>query len=380
MKVVVAVDSYKGSASAAEAAAYIKEGILRADRNTQVTLLPLADGGEGTVEALTVATGGRIIREMSVDPLGRTVDAFYGLLPDGTAVIETAAASGLTLLRKDERDALKSSSYGTGLLIKSALLNGAEKIIIGLGGSATTDGGRGIAKALGIRYLDRNGDEIQEGGADLVRLHSIDTSSMMKEAAKCHFIFASDVTNHLWGKDGAAYVYGPQKGADEKDVETLDKALRHYSSVLLEGACFDTQKVVSTGAAGGLACPLLAFCNAEVISGIDFILDTIDFDSKVRDADLVITGEGRLDRQSAFGKVPDGVAGRTKKIREIPVIAIGGSIGDGAEELYDCGVDALVSTVSSITTLDEAIRNVKDNIIKAAERTMKLVLVGRSLK
>ncbi len=380
MKVVVAVDSYKGSASAAEAATYIKEGILRADRDTQVTLLPLADGGEGTVEALTVATGGRIIREKSVDPLGRTVDAFYGLLPDGTAVIETAAASGLTLLRKDERDALKSSSYGTGLLIKSALLNGAEKIIIGLGGSATTDGGRGIAKALGIRYLDRNGNEIQEGGADLVRLHSIDTSSMMKEAAKCHFIFASDVTNHLWGKDGAAYVYGPQKGADEKDVETLDKALRHYSSVLLERACFDTQKVVSTGAAGGLACPLLAFCNAEVISGIDFILDTIDFDSKVRDADLVITGEGRLDRQSAFGKVPDGVAGRTKKIREIPVIAIGGSIGDGAEELYDCGVDALVSTVSSITTLDEAIRNVKDNIIKAAERTMKLVLVGRSLK
>lgn len=376
MKIVIAADSFKGSCTAREAAEYMSRGIKRVFPSADTVELPIADGGEGTVESLVAAANGRMVSVDTRDPLGRPISACYGLLPDGTAIVETAAASGLTLVPASERDALHASTYGTGLLVRHALEKGAKKIILGLGGSATSDGGLGIAQALGISFLDSDGAQLASGGVELARLDRIDPAGLLPEAKDCEFILACDVKNKLYGPEGAAYVFAPQKGASPEQVRILDAALENYGRVLREQFGIDTAEREGSGAAGGLGCVFMAFLGAKVRPGIELVLDTIDFDSHIRCADLVITGEGRLDSQSAYGKVPDGVARRTKRIKNIPVIAIGGSIGEGAEELYACGVDAMESTVSRITTLDDAMAHAGENIEAAAERVMRLIRAG----
>lgn len=379
MKIIIAPDSFKGSCTAREAAEYIRRGVSEVFPEAEFALLPIADGGEGTVDSLVAATGGRLIEVDTFDPLGRPIRAPYGVLPDGSAVVETAAASGITLVAAEERDALRASTYGTGLLIRHALEHGARRIIIGLGGSATTDGGMGLARALGLRFLDTSGAELSNGGAELARLARIDASGLMSEAAGCEFILACDVKNVLCGTEGAAHIFGPQKGASPEQVELLDAALANYARVLKEQFGSNAAERPGSGAAGGLGCVFMAFFSAAVKPGIELVLDTIGFDAQVRDADLVITGEGRLDAQSAYGKVPCGVAGRSKGIKAVPVVALGGAIGEGAEKLYSCGVDALAAAVSRVCTLDEAMAATESNIAAAARRIAELIRVGKSM-
>lgn len=376
MKIVIAPDSFKGSCTAREAAEYIRRGVAEVFPDAEFTLLPIADGGEGTVDSLVAATGGRLVEVDSFDPLGRPIRAPYGILPDGTAVVETAAASGLTLVAAHERDALRASTYGTGLLIRRALERGARRIIIGLGGSATTDGGMGLARALGLRFLDADGAPLDDGGAELARLARIDVSDLMPEAASCRFVLACDVKNVLCGAEGAAYIFSPQKGASPAQVQQLDAALANYARVLKEQFGSDAALRPGSGAAGGLGCVFMAFFNAEVKPGIELVLDTIGFDKHVCDADLVITGEGRLDAQSAYGKVPCGVAERSKSMKNVPVVAIGGAIGDGADVLYFRGVDALASAVSRVSTLDEAMSATEQNLTQTSRRTAQLIKLG----
>lgn len=375
MKIIVAPDSFKGSCSAREAAEYIGRGVRAVFPDAALTLLPIADGGEGTVEAICAAANGRLIGVETLDPLNRPITAQYGVLPDGTAVVEAAAASGLTLVKPEERDAMRASSYGTGVLIRHALENGAKEIILGLGGTATTDGGMGIGRALGISFLDAVGAPLSDGGEELLRLDKIDASGLMPEARECRFILACDVKNTLCGAEGAAYVFAPQKGADAQQVRTLDAALARYAQVL-NALGSDAAAKPSSGAAGGIGCLFMAFLSAVIKPGIELVLDTIGFDDHVRGADMVITGEGRLDAQSAYGKVPCGVAQRTKAVKSVPVIAIGGAIADGADKLYDCGVDALVSSVDRITTLADAMNNAEKNITAATAHAMRLIKAG----
>lgn len=379
MTVVIAVDSFKGSCTAREAAEYMSRGVRRVFPGAEMIKLPIADGGEGTVEALVSAAGGREVTVDTFDPLGRPIAAAYGVLPDGTAVVETAAASGLTLIAREERDALRASTYGTGVLICHALSSGARRMILGLGGSATTDGGAGIARALGVRFLDSAGRELPPGGAALADLAEIDISGLMPEARECEFILACDVKNKLCGTEGAAYVFAPQKGADARQVRALDAALANFARVLKTQFASDAAEREGSGAAGGLGCVFMAWLNCAIRPGVDLVLDTIGFEAHVRRASLVLTGEGRLDAQSAYGKVPDGVARRAKKVKNVPVIAIGGSIGDGAEQLYSSGVDAMESSVDRVTTLDAAMANAAANIEAAAERAMRLISAGMRL-
>lgn len=378
MKVIIATDSFKGSCSSLEAAAAIERGILRAAPSAQTVCLPVADGGEGTVRAM-ISSGGQIVRAPAHDPLGRPISAEYGILPDGTAIIETAAASGLTLLQSAERDVLRASSYGTGELIRHALMHGAGRIILALGGSATIDGGLGLLQALGVSFTDAAGAELGAGPAALSQLHSIDVSGLLPEATRCSFVAACDVRNPLLGPQGAAAVFGPQKGAAPAQIKTIDAALSHYAAILSSSLGRDVSSSEGAGAAGGIGFAMLAFFHAAFRPGIDIVLDSLHFDAALADADLVITGEGRIDAQSAYGKVPAGVARRTKSLRNIPVIAIGGTVERDADTLYSRGVDGLVSAVSQIVTLDDAMKNAEAALENAALRTMQLLQIGASL-
>ena len=378
MKIVIATDSFKGSCSAPDAARAMAAGVRQVFPQAETVCLPVADGGEGTTDALLTALGGQRVSVPVHDPMGRPILAEYGLLPDGTAVVETAAASGLPLVAPEERDALHASTYGTGELIRHALTHGATRILLGLGGSATTDGGLGLGQALGLSFRDAAGQELGPGGIALAGLAKIDASHLLPEARNCTFRLACDVRNPLCGPEGAAAVFGPQKGADPAQVKQLDEALAHYGAVLAEQCASDAAQQPGSGAAGGLACTLLAFFPASLCPGIDLVLDTVGFEGQLADCTLVLTGEGRLDGQSACGKVPYGVA-RRAKAHGLPVVAIGGSIGPGAEALYTCGVDALVSTVDKITTLADAMAHAEENITTAAARAMRLLQAGQKL-
>ena len=380
MKIIIATDSYKGSCSAEEVVTTIEQGVLEVFPGAETVCVPVADGGEGTVRAMVAAAKGRTVDLMVHDPLGRPIRAEYGVLPDGTVVIETAAASGLPLLLDGERDALHASSYGTGELIRHALQQGTKKIILGLGGSATTDGGAGLAQALGVSFLDADGKELPPGGAALSRLKRVDLSGMLPQAKNCEFLLACDVRNKLCGPEGAAAAFGPQKGATAEQIRVLDTSLSHYAEVLFQQMGCSAARKESSGAAGGIGCAMMAFLNASVCPGIDLVLDAVGFDAALAGADLVLTGEGRLDAQSACGKVPAGVAHRVKSVGDIPVIAIGGAIGDGAEDLYGCGVDGMMSTVSRVTTLENAMENAVENLRESTVRAMQLLKIGMELK
>lgn len=373
MNILVAPDSFKGSLTAMEVAENIKKGIKRADSKIKVKLLPMADGGEGTVQALVDATQGEIIQAEVLGPLGNKVQAFYGLLGDKkTAVIEMAAASGLPLVPERKRNPLKTTTYGTGQLIASALDQGVEKIIIGIGGSATNDAGVGMAQALGAQILDAAGNQIGFGGGSLDQIAKIDLANLEPRLKKVEILTACDVDNPLFGKNGAAYVYGPQKGADSKMVKKLDQNLYYFNQKLIEELGKNINKISGAGAAGGLGAGLLAFLEADLKAGIEIILELLNFEKQLENVDLVITGEGCLDAQSLNGKVVVGVAHAAAKKR-IPVIAIAGSLGAKADKILTEGISSYFSIINKPANLDEIINQSPELIISLSEQIIRTI-------
>lgn len=378
MRILLAIDSFKGSLSSLEAAAAVAGGIYRVLPDAQITTAPLADGGEGTVDALVAATGGQKLSATVAGPLGHPVTAEYGLLPDGTAVLEMAAASGLTLVPGNSRDPRITSTFGTGELMRAALDNGTAKIIMGIGGSATNDCGAGMAQALGIRLLDADGMELGPGGGQLDRLRRIDLSGLDPRLKQVSIEVACDVRNPLCGPQGASAVYGPQKGATPAMVEELDAKLGFFAACIKEQLGIDLAGTPGSGAAGGLGAGLLAFAGATLKSGVNLVLDAIKIDRLLQNADLVITGEGQLDGQSSYGKATAGVAARTA-VHGLPVIALVGSIGPGADKLYDLGISSIIPIVSGPVSLGEAMDRAAELLTDAAERTFRLLKTGAAL-
>ena len=375
MKVIIAPDSFKGSLTALEVAKSIEKGIKKVDANIETVIVPMADGGEGTVQSLIDASEGVMVAAMVHDPLLRPFKSFYGIMGDGkTAVIEMAAASGLELLKNDERNALKTSTFGTGELIKHAIDRGCTEIIIGLGGSATNDGGTGVAQALGVRFRDKKGKEQNMCGAELINIHTVDMSGLDARVKGINIIAACDVDNPLYGIKGSSNVYGRQKGASETDVQTLDKGLKHFSEIMKFGYGFDFSDYPGTGAAGGLGYGLMCFLGATLASGIETVMRATKFTKKIAGADFVFTGEGRIDSQTAFGKTPFGVA-QVAKQTNIPVIAIAGSLGNGYKELYNKGFDGIFSIIDKPMTLTDALVNAEELVENMAESIMRLILL-----
>ena len=342
MRVLVAPQEFKGSLTAKEAAEAIAAGLRGVHPNVEIDQLPMADGGPGTLDALVEATAGRILIAAVYDPIGRPRRARWGALGSvaaGTAVIEMAEASGLVLLQAEERDPRRTSTFGTGELLRVALDAGHRRVIVGVGGSATNDGGAGAGQALGVRLLDDRGDELPQGGAALARLTRIDLTGLDARVSECEIVIAADVTNPLCGSDGASYMYGPQKGADQSTASELDAALGHFADVVKRDLEIDLADAPGAGAAGGLGYGLMVFCGANVRPGFDVVAEAVGFGVRVRKADLVITGEGRLDRQSGFGKTTFGVS-REARARGRPVVAIVGSVEDGdAASAFDAVFD-----------------------------------------
>lgn len=367
MRFVIAPDSFKGSASAREVAQAIAEGLKAALPDAVCDLVPMADGGEGTVDALVAATGGRIVSVRVTGPLGEPVDAFFGILGDGeTAVIEMAAAAGLHLVPPEERNPMVTTTYGVGELMRAALDAGCRRLIIGIGGSATNDGGAGMAQALGVRLLDEQGNEIGFGGGALERLARLDLSDFDRRVWDAEILVACDVTNPLTGPNGASAVYGPQKGATPEMVRQLDANLRHYAAVLQRDLGVEVETVAGAGAAGGLGAGLLAFCRAQLRRGVELVIHAVRLPERVQKADLVITGEGCLDFQTGFGKVPHGVAQVAKRYGK-SVIALVGQLGEGAERCRQWGIDACFPILSKPMSEQEAMANAIPLLRRAAE-------------
>lgn len=379
MEIVLAPDSFKGSLSAVKAVESLAQGLNKVNLDIEITKLPMADGGEGTVESLVDATGGRIVEKEVLDPLRNSITAQFGILGDGsTAVIEMAAASGLPLVPEEKRDPTKTTTYGTGQLIAAALDHGCRELIIGIGGSATNDCGIGMAQALGAEFLDDSGTNVGFGGSELATIEKIDLSNLDERIQKCNIEVACDVDNPLYGKDGAAYVYAPQKGADQVAVERLDQGLRKFAVVIEEQLVKDVAEIPGAGAAGGLGAGLISFLEAELKPGVEIVIDAIDLAEKVAGADLVITGEGMIDRQTVFGKTPIGVA-KTAKQYDVPVIAVAGSLGAGAIEVYDGGIDVLFSMLDKPMELEEAQANADELLEKWAENLGRMIKIAKEL-
>lgn len=371
-KIIVTPDSFKGTMSSIEVCNIIEEGIKNIRPEMEVVKIPIADGGEGTIDAFLCALGGTRVHVKVKGPFFDEIEAFYGILPDGrTAVIEMAAASGLPLAG-ERKNPCTTTTYGTGQLIADALDKGCRTIIMGLGGSATNDGGVGMAAALGVKFMDVNGNEIPLNGEGLELLYRIDLSGRDKRLDECKFMAACDVDNPLYGRNGAAYIYAAQKGADQPMIEYLDKNLKHYSDVLFEQLGADIGEIPGAGAAGGLGAGLIAFTGSELKPGIKIILDTVNFDSIISDADLIITGEGKIDGQSLRGKVPIGVAERAKS-RNIPVIALVGDIGDDADAVHEKGIKAIFSINRMAIPFEQAKLRSRQDLKKTTESIMRFI-------
>lgn len=378
MNVLICPDSYKGSATSWEVANCMESGVKKVFPHARIKKLCVADGGEGTVDAILHNKPGKLVECKVKGPDGKMITARYGLLDNGTAIIEMSEASGITLVKEEERDALKATTYGTGELILSAIDNGCKKIVIGIGGSATTDGGVGMARALGFQFLSSDGEELPPGGGYLYRLHRVVTDNVDIRIYDIDIVVACDVTNPLYGFNGAAYVYSPQKGATPEMVELLDRGLKQLDYIITRQLHKKEADVPGSGAAGGLGFGLQVFCNATLQSGITTVLDTMQFDSYLDNVDLILTGEGQFDGQSLYGKVPIGIGLRAKE-RGIPVIVIAGGVGDQLEAVYESGVSSIMSTVNSVMTLNEAMRNSNRLISDATERVMRMIKVGRNI-
>ncbi len=373
MKIVLAPDSYKGSLSAAEVCHILTEEIHGVNGEIEVVSMPLSDGGEGLLDCLGQALGGEIFPCQVQDPIGRSVTARYIMTPEGTAIIEMAAASGLPLLAPEELNPMLTSSYGTGELILDALKRGCRQIIMGIGGSATIDGGMGMASALGLRFVDGQGNRLKGCGADLMRVAGIE-GSLPKALSEVPITIACDVDNPLCGPRGAAAVFGPQKGADPEMIDHLDRGLAHFSQMIEGLVQGEGQSIKGMGAAGGISLPLYALEGAVLRGGLDIILDVLDFDGCIAGSQYIITGEGRTDAQSAMGKVVSGVAKRGKA-QGIPVIALSGAVEPGIEALYEIGLTAAFATCTNTQGLEWQMTHAGDNLRRAARNILALIMM-----
>jgi len=379
LKAVIAIDSFKGSLSSLQAGEAVKQGIYRVFPNAQVEIRPVADGGEGTVQALVTGLNGHLAEAEVCDPLGRKITAQYGILPNRTAVIEMAAASGLPLLSDSERNPMLTTTYGTGELILHAIKNGCRSFIIGIGGSATNDGGIGCLQALGFEMLDRYGKQVSYGAAGLKELVKIRRSNIVPELKECRFHVACDVANPLCGENGCSTVFAPQKGADRDMITVMDELLRNYAELTKQYNPSASQETAGTGAAGGLGFALMYYLNAELKSGISQIIQETGLEEAICSADLVITGEGCLDAQTSMGKAPVGIAKIAKKHNK-PVIAFCGTSRPGAELCNQNGIDAFFPVIRSICTLDEAMEpsNAFRSLSETAEQVFRTIRTFRA--
>ena len=376
MKVVIAPQTFKGSISALVVARAIGEGVRRVVPDAEVVLVPVADGGDGTLETLVEGSGGEIRTSEVTGPLGERIEAQWGAMGYGlTAVVEMARTSGLALVHVDRRDPRVTTTYGLGEAIIHALDAGFRKFIIGIGGSATNDAGAGMAQALGVRLLDSAGNDIPFGGAALARLVRIDLSTRDGRVGESRFLVASDVTNPLTGPEGASAIYGPQKGATPDMAAQLDAALRHFAETVKRDIGAEVNDIPGAGAAGGLGAGLIAFLGAELRSGVDIVLDTVDLDRQLEDADLVITGEGCMDHQTVYNKAPIGVAERASA-RGIPVVAISGSLGEGYGAVHSHGIEAAAAITCAPMTLDYASDQAAELAARATEEALRFMKVG----
>ena len=374
MKVVVAIDSLKGSLSSMEAGLAIKEGVRLAHPDADVVVKPLADGGEGTTDALIEGMGGERIDITITGPLGKPVQAYYGYLEETkTAILEMASAAGIILVSKEEKNPLTATTYGVGEMILDAVDRGCRNFIIGIGGSATNDGGIGMLKALGYTFLDADGQDAGQGAQALGKVTSIRKEHVSKALAECHFQVACDVTNPLCGENGATYIYGPQKGVTDDIKAQLDADMAHFAEVTSETLGNHFADTDGAGAAGGLGFAFLSYLNAELTPGIELILNAVGLEKELKDADIVVTGEGRLDHQTAMGKAPVGVAKLAKKYGA-RVLAFAGGVTKDARACNEAGIDAFFPIVRGITTLEEAMKpeNARQNIIDSVEQVLRL--------
>lgn len=375
MNIVVSPDTFKECLSAEKVAQNISMAIKKVFPDACIFEVPISDGGEGLLEALITPTSGKLIRATVKDPLLRNIKASYGILGDGmTAVIEMAKASGLELLQDDERNPLMTSTFGTGQLIKEALDKGCTKMIIGLGGSATNDGGTGMIKALGGKFLDKNSKEINEGGGALRMLHRIDISELDNRLTTCEIVAACDVSNPLIGPKGASFIFGMQKGATVKELDILDKNLSHYARIIQSNLNIDVASIPGAGAAGGTGAAITAFFNAPLQSGISLILDYLNLEKHIKNADLVITGEGKIDSQTLYGKTIMGVAKIAQK-HKVPVIVIAGTVESNIEKIYSLGVTAVFSIMTQPMKLEESLKKAPVLIQNCVTNIMKLLKI-----
>ena len=379
MKIVTAIDSFKGSMTSIEAGNAFSDGFHRVFPDAEIIVRPLADGGEGTVEALTNGMNGHLEHVMVSGPFGQPVDCAYGLIQDSmTAVIEMSGAAGITLVPAEDLNPLKATTYGVGEVIADAIKKGCRRFIIGIGGSATNDGGAGMLQALGFGLLDDDGRELPRGAEGLEKLAVITTDQVIPELSECTFRIACDVTNPLCGSNGCSSVFGPQKGAGPEDIEKMDRWLARYAKVARALHPDADPEFPGTGAAGGMGFAFRTFLPAKLESGIQIVLEETRLESYLKDADLIITGEGRLDCQTAMGKVPVGVANLAKAHGK-PVIAFAGSVTDDASACIECGIDAYFPIVRGVSTLEEACdsENARKNMAAAAEQAARLIKLTR---
>lgn len=375
MKAVVAIDSLKGSLSSLEAGSAISEGIYKVYPDAEIIVRPLADGGEGTVEALALGMNGRLEKVKVTGPLGKPVEAVYGIIDESrTAIVEMSAAAGITLVEEKDRNPLHTTTYGVGEIIRDAIRKGCRRFIVGIGGSATNDGGIGMLQALGYGFLDKNGCQVPFGAKGLKEIEKIVDDEVIPELQECTFKIACDVTNSLCGEQGCSAVFGPQKGATSSMVMQMDKWLAYYANLTQEKYPKANKKQAGTGAAGGLGFAFLAYTNATLESGIKIVLDETKLESYVKEADLVITGEGRLDGQTVMGKAPIGVANIAKKYGK-KVIAFSGCVTEDAVKCNEHGIDAFFPILRGVVSLQEAMdgENARNNMIQTVEQVFRLI-------
>ena len=376
MRIVIAPQAFKGSISALNAAKAIEAGVLNVLPDADTNLIPVADGGDGTLETLVEGSSGSVRTALVTGPLGKQREALWGAMGDGvTAVVEMARTSGLALVPLDARDPLNSTTYGLGEAIAAALDEGFRRFIVGIGGSATNDAGAGMAQALGVSLLDSSGNNLALGGAALAQLDRVDLSGLDDRALKSTFMVACDVTNPLTGPEGASAIYGPQKGATPDMVASLDSALGNFAEVVRRDLDVDVEHLQGSGAAGGLGGGMVAFLNAELRTGVDIIMDIVNIDEHLEGADLVITGEGELDYQTLYNKAPIGVARRAQAIG-VPVVAIAGTLGERYELVHDHGIEGALSIPTGPMTLDEASERASELITQSTERMLRLMRTG----
>lgn len=378
MKLLFASDSFKGTLSSRQTIELLTKAAREVFGSCECAGVLVADGGEGTIDAVIAANQGKRLQVPVHGPLMERREAYYGKLDERRAILEMAAASGLPMVPLELREPRNTTTYGTGELLKDALDHGFTDISIAIGGSATNDGGMGCMRALGVRFLDADGIELEGRGADLARVVHIDCSGMDKRIAQAKFTVMCDVNNPLCGKNGATYTFGKQKGGSPKALDELEAGMQNYRDVLIRELGINPDKIPGSGAAGGLGAALLVFCRAVLKSGIETVLDLIDFDKQLKGVSLVITGEGQTDWQSCFGKVIQGVGCRCKS-HGIPVIALVGSMGDGAEQIFDYGICSMVTTINGVMGLEEALHNAEELYYNGAVRMFRLLHVGMGL-